>query len=83
MQRDQILLVGLMAVVLGGVLLFYWLDVARPRKQRRLDRRERRERRRLQEIRFRFWYKFLRPRKTRLLTDQRAEKKDGGRSDPD
>jgi hypothetical protein len=73
MSRSDFLLVFLLILALAVAVGLYWLDIAEPRRQRRLERQRRKENRRRSDIRFRVWVALWNLRKTRRLTDQRLE----------
>ena len=72
MNGDRLLYLTLLIFVLGAVSLYFWRDVIVPRQRRRRERRQRRARHRLREIAYLFWYRVLRPLRTKRLTDQRS-----------
>ena len=72
MNGDRLLYLTLLVFVLGAVSLYFWRDVIVPRQRRRRERRRRRARHRLREIAYLFWYRVLRPLRTKRLTDQRS-----------
>ena len=65
-------LVAAMTVLLVAMAIFYYFDVAAPRRRRRHERAERHVRQELREARFRFWRDVLRPSRIKRLTDQRT-----------
>ena len=76
MPSDRLLLIILIGVIVLTASAF-WLDILKPRKRRREERRTRRAWRRKQKLRYRFWHNVLRPLRTRRLTDQRSSNDKG------